>query len=289
MSSSQNHVINDVTDTAFWVALYRANELKRSHPLFTDHLAQKLIDQKAEAISKSLNEISRHAEFNVVMRTLVIDRFILNLIENKKIDCVINLGAGLDTRPYRLRLPSEFKWIEVDHAKIISYKEQKLESETPVCSLQRISLDLSKDTERRELFCKLNQQCQSAVILTEGVLPYLTEQQVSLLSEDIRAQSHFRYWIADYLSAHIYKYFRSKQRLEKMKNAPFQFFPSDWLGFFEKHSWKILDLQYLSRVGLDVGRKPPAPWWVSIIKLFMSEASKKKFLEMSGYMLMTKS
>jgi O-methyltransferase involved in polyketide biosynthesis len=39
-------------------------------------------------------------------------------------DLVLNLAAGLDTRPYRLALPASLRWVEVDLHDILDYKEQ---------------------------------------------------------------------------------------------------------------------------------------------------------------------
>jgi methyltransferase (TIGR00027 family) len=93
------------------------------------------------------------------------------------IDCVVNLGAGLDTRPYRLNLPANLKWIEVDFPNIIQLKEDKLSSEKPKCQLQRVSLDLSDRDARKKLFSDIGKNSGKVAILTEGVLPYLTEEQ----------------------------------------------------------------------------------------------------------------
>jgi O-methyltransferase involved in polyketide biosynthesis len=53
---------------------------------------------------------------------------------------VVNLAAGLDTRPYRMALPSGLQWIEVDLPDLLVYKAEALAAETPVCTLQRVAL-----------------------------------------------------------------------------------------------------------------------------------------------------
>jgi len=37
------------------------------------------------------------------------------------VDVVVNLAAGLDTRPYRMDLPASLLWIEVDLPPLIAY------------------------------------------------------------------------------------------------------------------------------------------------------------------------
>jgi O-methyltransferase involved in polyketide biosynthesis len=36
---------------------------------------------------------------------------------------VLNLAAGLDTRPYRLNLPSDFAWVEADLPQLLKEKQ----------------------------------------------------------------------------------------------------------------------------------------------------------------------
>ena len=69
----------------------------------------------------------RYTEWSVVIRTRVIDSFVQQLIAGG-VETVINLGAGLDTRPYRLDLPASLRWIEVDLPQIIDLKEARLGS-----------------------------------------------------------------------------------------------------------------------------------------------------------------
>ena len=90
----------------------------------------------------------------VAIRTGVIDAFVRSAISSG-IDTVINLGAGLDTRPYRMYLPSSLHWIEVDYPILIEGKTAHLISEVPGCSIERVGLDLADRVARRELFDRI--------------------------------------------------------------------------------------------------------------------------------------
>ena len=50
-------------------------------------------------------------EWMTVVRTVVIDRYLQEAIA-RGVDTVVNLGAGLDTRPYRMTLPASLSWVE---------------------------------------------------------------------------------------------------------------------------------------------------------------------------------
>jgi len=56
---------------------------------------------------------------------------------------VLNLAAGLDTRPYRLPLAPTLRWVEVDFPDVIAYKQSKLAGERAACGLEQIGVDLT--------------------------------------------------------------------------------------------------------------------------------------------------
>src|SRR5438128_12353475 len=132
--------INHISDTSLWIAAYRANETKSPNPVINDHLAEKLAGEKGfEMVATT--PYTKSMAFAMIVRTCAIDRLVETAI-SKGIDTVINLGAGLDTRPYRMNLPSDLDWIEVDFANIIDYKNEILKDDRPRCRLERVSFDL---------------------------------------------------------------------------------------------------------------------------------------------------
>src|SRR5262249_7978630 len=125
-----------------------------------------------------------------------IDNIVMDCVKNGA-DMVINLASGLDTRPYRLDLPSELQWIEVDLPDMIAYKQNALAGEAPNCKLERVALDLTDTDARRKLFTRLNAECTRALVISEGLLVYLSQDDVVSLADDLAAQSNFRDWVID--------------------------------------------------------------------------------------------
>ena len=76
-------------------------ESARSDALFHDPLAGGLAGERGLRIARSRPD----GAWVVAIRTVLIDAFLRSAIVSG-IDTVINLGAGLDTRPYRMDLPS---------------------------------------------------------------------------------------------------------------------------------------------------------------------------------------
>jgi methyltransferase (TIGR00027 family) len=267
MGSTQTN-IEHVSDTALWVAHFRALETERPQALFRDPLAARLAGTRGGSIAATMRPTSRYTQWTVTIRTWVIDRYLKELIGDGA-DTVINLGAGLDTRPYRLSLAKSVRWIEVDYPHVIELKERELAGETPTVSLERVKLDLADEKARQALFRRLGNESKKAVVLTEGVIPYLTEEQVAALARDLKAEPSFRFWIAEYISPLLYRYFQSAPRRQAMKNAPFVFFPEDWMRFFAGQGWTPREVRYLSEEAAKIKRPMPLPWWALFYLPFM--------------------
>jgi len=287
ITSSDEPTIQHVSDTALWVAHYRAVESERPDALFNDHLAKRLVGARGPKIAEHLQSSMRYTPWSVVVRTHVIDDLIRRYVAAGA-DAVVNLGAGLDARPYRLDLPKSLRWIEVDFPAIIDHKEATLAAETPKVQLQRVKLDLSDRNARRKFFAELGSQCKSALVLTEGVIPYLTEDQVATLADDLHAEAGFTHWIAEWFHPKLYRYLKSGRRMERLRNAPFQFLPADWFGFFSAHGWRPLEINYLSEEARKVNRPAPLPLLARLLLFFAGKAAAAQRLRLTAYVVYAK-
>lgn len=253
--------INDVTDTALWVAAYRAEESERKDALFKDPYASLLLGEAGSKVAIR-TQGSRYTSWSVVIRTYIIDKFITDLVKDQNIDTVLNLGAGLDTRPYRLLIPKDLRWIEVDFPKIINTKEEKLKAVNPLCRLERVKLDLSIENLREEFLAKVASESKKVLVMTEGVVPYLSNEDAASLASSLHRHPNFCYWITEYYSPEILKFLRTPKRLKQMKNAPFLFYPENWFDFFKGLGWKQKETKFFGVESEKVGRTPPTPGWV---------------------------
>src|SRR5262249_37196608 len=100
-------LIRDVSDTARWMAVYRAEETERADAAFRDPYARQLAGARGEAIAKAMTAASEHA-WSFTARTYLFDRYVTRLVKHG-VDLVVNLAAGLDTRPYRMELPPSLR------------------------------------------------------------------------------------------------------------------------------------------------------------------------------------
>jgi methyltransferase (TIGR00027 family) len=281
-------MIRDVSDTAFWIAHHRALETERADALFRDPLAARLAGERGRQIAAAMPN-SRIIGWSVVIRTCIIDDYIRTAVA-EGVDTVLNLGAGLDTRPYRMILPASLHWIEADYPHIVDYKESQLARENPRCHLERVKIDLADRPERQRLFSRVNAQATNILVLTEGVVPYLSVEEAALLADHLRALDRVRYWLVDYFSPAAMK-FRHRNRMgRKMQNAPFKFAPGDWFGFFKQHGWRSKEIHYLVEEAERLHRPIPLPPLVkAAMKLFgrfVSTQRRDALRNFAGYVLL---
>jgi methyltransferase (TIGR00027 family) len=258
--------INHVSDTALWVAMYRAQESKRADAVFHDPLAERLAGERGRKMVDSTPHSSTIG-FALVVRTVAIDRLIELAIVNG-IDTVINLGAGLDTRPYRMKLPKELRWIEIDFPHTINYKSEVLKSETPVCKLELIAADLSQRAERKQLFWNLSRETKNALVIAEGVIWYLTNTQAKELAEDIFIIPSFHYWIMDYAQGKGRRNKQSEDVAKNLTNAPWLFTENDPLNYFGEVGWKTKENIFILDEADRIGRKMPMSFPGSLLMMF---------------------
>jgi methyltransferase (TIGR00027 family) len=276
--------IQHVSDTAFWVAAYRALESERKDPLFIDPLAARLVEGRGQAIAQQMGDAAAMS-WSIAVRTRLIDEYIREALL-QGYDAVLNLGAGLDTRPYRLELPASLQWIEVDFAATIQFKKERLQAERPRCQLRRVALDLGDVAARAQLFAEVGAGAQKVLILTEGVVPYLSCEEASSLALALHKEPHFQLWIIDYYSPTVRKLTRFSKRRRQMQQAPFKFHPPDWEAFFATRGFALRKIRYMVEEGMHLGRMPPTRWWLKLLFRLAPASFRESVRRMIGYALL---
>ncbi len=235
-------LIRNISDTALWVAVYRAMESERDDAVFRDPFARRLAGKRGEEIMASVNPSHRFA-WSYTARTHLIDTFIRQEVE-RGADLVIDLAAGLDARPYRMALPSSLRWVDVDLPDILDYKTAVLKNEKPVCRYDAIPLDLADVPARGRVFDDLGRTSRRALIISEGLLVYLTADEVCRLAIDLAKQSPFVRWATDLTNPALLKMLQRQigSRLHQA-GAPLKFGPEEGPRFFERCGWKPVEVR----------------------------------------------
>src|SRR3954465_1216985 len=188
-------MIENVSDTARWVAVYRAMETDRPDALFRDPFAARLAGEKGNAIVDSMKR-GRDMAWAMIVRTAVFDEIIRERLSNGNVDQIVNLAAGLDARPGRMKgLPKSLRWIDVDLPGILDHKLAIMRDETPLCSYDAVRVDLRDAARRSALFSQLGAASRRTLVVTEGLLVYLTAEQVGALASDLHQPPAFQWWV----------------------------------------------------------------------------------------------
>jgi methyltransferase (TIGR00027 family) len=193
MAPNSSDEIQHVSDTALMVAACRALETARTDGLVRDLFAERLAGPRGDAILHGISGWQLMC-FGVGVRTRFLDDLVIKTIAQEGIKVVLSLGAGLDTRPWRLELPPDLRWIEADFPEMLRYKTRAMEAEAPKCRLERVAADVTDRTQREALFAAADGV--PTLMITEGLLMYLAGAAVKALAAEA-ARHGIRRWLLD--------------------------------------------------------------------------------------------
>lgn len=107
-----------MTGTAYWIAAARARETERPDRLFADPYAERLAGERGRKILERTGPDGRF----IPVRTRYFDDVVVDWTGRHPYGQVVLLGAGLDTRAYRLPIPDTVRVFEIDHAEVLEHK-----------------------------------------------------------------------------------------------------------------------------------------------------------------------
>jgi methyltransferase (TIGR00027 family) len=278
--------IEHISDTARWVAVYRAMESARPDAIFRDRFAERLAGARGTEIVDRMPR-GRAMAWAMIVRTAVFDEVILDAVGHGGVDMIVNLAAGLDARPWRLPLPRELRWVDVDLPDILAYKTASLDGETPNCRYEAVAADLRDPTARRELFERLGDEARCALVVTEGLLIYLDEGQVGELAADLRSVPGFRRWLIDLASPRLLEMMRRYWgRDVERGSAPFKFAPAEGTKFFERFGWREVVFRSTMEEARRLRREMRMMWLWRALSLFSSAKRRAEYRRFSGMVLL---
>jgi methyltransferase (TIGR00027 family) len=244
MALAMEPLIRNISDTARWVAVYRAQETERRDAIFRDPFARALAGERGAQIAAA-TPFMQEAAWAMIARTYLVDQIVEGEVR-RGVDLIVNLAAGLDTRPYRMDLPPALRWVEVDLPEILDYKESILADAAPHCALERVRLDLSGVDARRALFDRLGRSAAHVLVISEGLVIYLEAADVSALARDLASVPTFERWAVDIASPGLLA--MMQKRMGSMvadAGAPYRFAPAEGPPFFTPLGWTPVEVRSL--------------------------------------------
>jgi len=174
-------VMGGVAGTARWAAAARAAETSRSDAVVEDPWAAALAGEEGLRWAAA-----RPVEFlaPMVLRARFFDDLLERWARTEGAKQVVLLGAGLDTRAFRLQWPPATVVFEVDRDAVLEYKEQVLSRDGATLTCARracVPGDLTgQDWPVRLLDAGLDPS-QASVWLAEGLLFYFAPEDIAAL------------------------------------------------------------------------------------------------------------
>lgn len=278
--------IENISDTARWVAYYRAMEMQRPDAIFKDPYAARLAGSAGESIVDTMAS-GRQMAWAMIVRTKILDEIILDAVKSRGADLVVNLAAGLDARPWRMDLPSSLRWVDVDLPGILNYKTQTLAAEQPRCRYEAVTMDLRDRAERQALFAQLGRDSRRALVVSEGLLVYLDADQVTALSTDLAAVASFHWWLFDLGNPWVLKMMkRMWGKTVTAGDAEFKFAPAEGPDYFAPQGWRPATVRSIGIEARRLDREMKVPFIWKLLMPLMPGRTKEQVRDATRFVLL---
>jgi methyltransferase (TIGR00027 family) len=168
-----------ISRTAFYCTGVRAVDARSPAPLCGDRYAERFMDDEAWRLFEPFRSFRMPNASNVVRHRMIDELLRARLSEYPRLRVVL-IGAGFDSRAFRL---AGGRWLEIDEAPLLDFKEARLPVAECPQPLRRIAIDFATDSLAEKLAAFAAEDPGApAVAVVEGVLMYLSEQQIRTLA-----------------------------------------------------------------------------------------------------------
>jgi methyltransferase (TIGR00027 family) len=180
--------LTGVSETALGAAMLRAEESARPDRLFDDALAAAFVAAAPEIFADGpdpgdpeVERLRRALTDQLALRTRFYDDYVLDATRDSCRQVVL-LGAGLDTRAFRLDWPAGVRLFELDLPEVLAFKQTVLDANDaqPRCTRVVIGADLGEDWDDRLLDAGFEPDAVTTWA-AEGLLAYLSDEQAEAL------------------------------------------------------------------------------------------------------------
>lgn len=241
--------MNPVSDTAYYCCGVRMQDAQRAYSLCRDEFAKVFMDERGHQIfDRFKNQILPN--ISNITRCRIIDDAVRERLKREPALNIISIGAGFDTRPYRLK---GGHWIELDEPQIIDYKNAKLPAAQCGNSLQRIAIRFADES----LIDKLTflNSAAPVLIIIEGVLMYLEQSAIKQTIGDLQSKFPEHDLLCDLMPRAFFDKYSSKSvhKLIKELGAVFAPLPEKPETVFLEHAYKAVEVVPTYQRAHDIG------------------------------------
>lgn len=187
--------VHPVARTAYYCCTLRADDAALAKPVCGDTLAERFVDDHTRRELAPLLALSKPAASNVARHRLIDDLLRRRLAERPETRVIV-LGAGFDTRAFRLE---GGRWWEVDDPQLLALKEERLPASTAPNPLVRVTFAFREESLATRLAPLAGDD--RAVVVLEGVSMYLEDDVLARIAETVREALPQATLIADLMTA----------------------------------------------------------------------------------------
>jgi methyltransferase (TIGR00027 family) len=244
------------------MAAARARESRRPDRLFHDPYAEVLAGPDGPGLLTHFHPQHANDEGNpyLAIRTRWFDDFLATHVQAGS--QVVGLGAGLDTRAFRLDWPTGVRLFEVDQPAVLAYKHDKL-SPTGArerCERRPVPVNLS-DNWPNALRDAGFEPRRPTVWFAEGLLFYLPEELArTVLRQTADLSAPLSVIGADLIGTGIFRFRYMREFLRRLEEAdsPWVFGTDDIPAFLASAGWTGVRVTEPGHEGSAYGRWPAA-------------------------------
>ena len=171
--------LQGVPETLLITLWARGVESRRQDPLFRDPKAEEILSSLEAAYDFSIFQKAWRSQLGVSVRTMLLDRGVRDFLLRHPRGTLVNLGAGLDTRFYRMNQKNIAHWYDLDLPEVISIREKFLPASEQNPHIKASLFDYSwmEDIVFSEK--------QPVLFIAEGILMYFPEEELRPLFREI--------------------------------------------------------------------------------------------------------
>ena len=169
-----------ISELAFYCCGVRMRDAASAHAICDDTYAQFFMEDEGRRIYGQFEEESA-SNASIIVRHRIIDDVLRQMLLAQPDLCIVNIGAGFDSRPYRL---TGGTWFELDEPELLTYKNAHLPVNQCANPLRRIPINFCTDALQDKLATIAH--AGPIVFILEGVIIYLEEEAIGQLLATVR-------------------------------------------------------------------------------------------------------